>query len=93
MENTGEFEILRSCYRKSLLLAEQLGCKSIAFPLIATGIYGFPNNQSLDTALSVIREHLADSDLNVILVVLSQDSYQIAADLLNRSKSTLMKTM
>ena len=79
--NHGEFDILRSCYRKSLLLADQLGCESIAFPLIATGVYGFPKDQALNTALSVIREHLEDSDLNVILVVFGLGSYQIAAGL------------
>ena len=79
--NHGEFDILRSCYRKSLLLADQLGCESIAFPLIATGVYGFPKDQALNTALSVIREHLEDSDLNVILVVFGRGSYQIAAGL------------
>lgn len=79
--NHGEYDILRSCYRKTLLLADQLGCGSIAFPLIATGIYGFPKDQALDIALSVIREHLEDSDLNVILVVFGRSSYQIAAGL------------
>ena len=77
----GEFDILRSCYRKSLLLADQLGCESIAFPLIATGIYGFPKDQALEVALSVIRDHLEDSDLDVILVVFGRSSYQIAASL------------
>ena len=77
----GEYEVLRSCYRKSLLLAEQLGCESIAFPLIATGVYGFPKEKALQIALSVIREHLKDSDLDVILVVFGRGSYQIASSL------------
>ena len=77
----GEYDILRSCYRKSLLLADQLGCESIAFPLIATGVYGFPKDQALEIALSVIREHLEDSDLNVILVVFGRSTYQIAVGL------------
>ncbi len=79
--NHGEFDILRSCYRKSLLLADQLGCGSIAFPLIATGVYGFPKDKALDIALSVIKEHLEDSELNVTLVVFGRRSYQIAAGL------------
>ena len=77
----GEYDILRSCYRKSLLLADQLGCKSIAFPLIATGVYGFPKDQALEIALSVIREHLEDSDLDVTLVVFGRGSYQLASGL------------
>jgi O-acetyl-ADP-ribose deacetylase (regulator of RNase III) len=77
----GEFDILRSCYRKSLLLADQLGCESIAFPLIATGIYGFPKDKALEIALSVIRDHLENSDLDVTLVVFGSSSYQIAAGL------------
>ena len=77
----GEFAILRSCYRKSLLLADQLGCESIAFPLIATGVYGFPKEKALETALAVIREHLEESELTVTLVVFSDDAYQTARGL------------
>lgn len=77
----GEFDILRACYRKSLLLADVLGCRSIAFPLIATGVYGFPKDRALETALSVIREHLEQSDLEVTLVVFGRGAYQIAAGL------------
>lgn len=77
----GEFEILHSCYRKSMLLADQLECKSIAFPLIATGVYGFPKDRALETALSAIREHLVHSDLDVTLVVFEQSAYQLAAGL------------
>ena len=80
----GEYDILRSCYRKSLLLADQLGCESIAFPLIATGVYGFPKSQALEIALNVIREHLNNSELEVILVVFERASYQIASGIAER---------
>ena len=80
----GEFDILRSCYRNSLLLADQLGCGSIAFPLIATGVYGFPKDKALDIALDVIREHQESSDLDVTLVVFGRDSYQVAQGLSER---------
>ena len=79
--NHGEYDILRSCYRKSLLLADQLGCESIAFPLIATGIYGFPKDKALEIALAVIKEHLENSDLDVTLVVFSRGAYELAAGL------------
>ena len=47
-----EREILHSCYEKSLNLAAELKCKSIAFPLIATGVYGFPKDEALQIALA-----------------------------------------
>ena len=80
----GEYDILRSCYRKSLLLAQQLGCESIAFPLIATGTYGFPKDRALEIALAVIREHLNSCDMMVTLVVFENSAYQIAAGLTER---------
>ncbi len=80
----GEFEILRSCYKKSLVLADSLGCESIAFPLIATGVYGFPKDIALRTALDVIREHLENSELDVTLVVFERDSYRLASSLTER---------
>ena len=80
----GEFEILRSCYRKSLLLADQLGCESIAFPLIATGVYGFPKDKALETALDVIRTHLESSELDVTLVVFNPGAFRIAQGLADK---------
>ena len=79
----GEFETLRSCYRKSLLLAEQLGCQSIAFPLISTGIYGFPRDKALEIALSCFREHLTDSEMEITLVVFDRGSVALSASLVD----------
>ncbi len=80
----GEPDLLRSCYRKSLLLAEQLQCESIAFPLISAGSYGFPKALALETALSAIREYLETSEMDVLLVVFERDSWQLAAGLTER---------
>jgi O-acetyl-ADP-ribose deacetylase len=51
----GEAEILASCYRRSLQVADALGARSIAFPAIATGIYGFPPEQAAKIAVQTIR--------------------------------------
>ncbi len=80
----GEFDVLSSCYRKPLLLAEQLGCESIAFPLIAAGVYGFPKDKALGTALDVIREYLKDSEMDVTLVVFNPGAFTIAQSLSER---------
>ena len=77
----GEQEILASCYRKSLLLSKQLGCKSIAFPLISTGVYGFPKELALKTALSEIEAFLQDSEMDVILVVFQKEAFELSSKL------------
>jgi O-acetyl-ADP-ribose deacetylase (regulator of RNase III) len=51
----GEGEVLASCYRRSLEVAEELNIASIAFPAIATGIYGFPADQAARIAITTIR--------------------------------------
>ena len=58
---SGEADLLASCYRSALALAETLAAHSIAFPAISTGIYGFPKPQAAEIAVREIRDHLRKS--------------------------------
>ncbi|MBP5750755.1 MAG: macro domain-containing protein [Firmicutes bacterium] len=79
----GEAAILRSCYRASLEQADRLGCKSVAFPLIAAGSMGFPIPKALEIAVVSISEYLQlYSDLNVCLVLHDETAEQIAQAML-----------
>lgn len=80
--NSQERDILRCCYENSLTLADQLNCKSIAFPLIATGVYGFPKDEALQIALSVISKFLISHEMNVILVVFDREAFQLSGRIL-----------
>lgn len=57
--NHGEPDLLASCYRNSIKLARLYGLKSIAFPAISTGIFGYPDDLAADIAVSNLREHVA----------------------------------
>lgn len=78
----GEMDVLRKCYRNSLELAGELSCKSIAFPLISTGVYGFPKDEALQIALAEINRFLLKSDMMVILVVFDRKSFELSGKLL-----------
>lgn len=78
---SGEEEMLRSCYRSALLLAEKNGLESVAFPLISSGIYGFPKEKALEAAVSGIGSFLKDHDMNVTLVVYDRQSFAISEKL------------
>lgn len=83
----GEEEILESCYRNSLLKATELNAKSIAFPLISTGIYGFPKDKALHIAVTTISEFLLSHDMDVSLVVFDKESFQISTKLFQNIQS------
>lgn len=67
-----EAELLRACYINSLALAQETGCESIAFPLISSGIYGYPKAEALAIATASITSFLLNSDMHVYLVVFDQ---------------------
>ena len=76
-----EQEILADCYRSSLALAVRYRCRSIAFPLISTGNYGFPKDLALQTAIGVFTEFLADHEMEILLVVFDKTSLALSENL------------
>jgi O-acetyl-ADP-ribose deacetylase (regulator of RNase III) len=58
--NDGERDILASCYRRSLAVADELGARSVAFPAISTGVYGFPRQSAAEVAVSTLRSITTD---------------------------------
>jgi O-acetyl-ADP-ribose deacetylase (regulator of RNase III) len=55
---SGEADLLRSCYRESLRLAQEAGLTSIAFPCISTGVHGYPKSEACDIAVATVAEWL-----------------------------------
>ena len=72
----GEREALASCYRNSLALALEKGCESVAFPMISTGVYGYPKAQALKVATEEIARFLSEHEMTVYLVVFSGDAFE-----------------
>ena len=77
----GERELLVSCYRTSLALAKEHGCETVAFPLISSGIFGYPKDQALRVAVDTIGEFLLHNDMTVYIVIFSRTAYQIGSKL------------
>lgn len=73
-----EPELLASCYRNCLQLAKENGCAEIAFPLISSGLYGYPKDRVLRVALDVVGEFLLAHEMTVYIVVFDKSSYRIS---------------
>ncbi len=84
---SGEEALLRSAYLNSLKLAAGKGCESIAFPLISSGIYGYPKEEALRVATEAIRSFLEDRDMDVFLAVFDRAAFAVSEKLLGEVQS------
>lgn len=77
----GERDQLVSCYRTSLVLAKEVKCETVAFPLISSGVYGYPKDQALRVAIDTISEFLLENDMTVFIVIFDKKAYRISEKL------------
>jgi O-acetyl-ADP-ribose deacetylase (regulator of RNase III) len=82
-----EKELLASCYKSALELALSNNCASIAFPLISSGIFGYPKDQALQVAISAIGKFLFEYDIMVYLVVFDKAAFQLSDKLFDSIKT------
>ena len=85
--NRNEEALLRSCYTNALDLAKKHRCESIAFPLISSGIYGYPKGEALAVATNAIKEWLMNDEMHVSLVVFDKAAFTLSNDLLGEVKA------
>ena len=83
----GEEAVLRKAYDAALNLTDQLGCKSVAFPLMAAGSYGFPRDLALSIAISAFTDFLMDHDMTVYLVLFNGKAFSLASSLFSDLRS------
>ena len=77
----GEKDLLESCYRESLALAKAHNCETVAFPLISSGVYGYPKDQALKVAIDVISDFLLENEMKVYIVIFDKAAYKISEKL------------
>ena len=83
----GEPELLYRAYTNTLRLAKKLRCRSVAFPLLAAGSYGFPHEVALKTAIRAFTDFLLETDLCIILAVFDKAAFSLAGSLFDYLKS------
>jgi len=79
----GEPELLKNCYTNSLLLAEEHELKSITFPNISTGVYGYPKEKAAAIAIKTVREFEPKHIEEVIFICFDDENYQLYDSLLH----------
>ena len=77
----GEKVLLESCYRESLALAKAHNCETVAFPLISSGVYGYPKDQALKVAIDVISDFLLENEIKIYIVIFDKAAYKISEKL------------
>ena len=84
--NGGEEEILTDCYMNSLSLVKEMKLESIAFPIISSGTFAYPKDRALGTANTAIGNFLGENDVDILLVVYDQETFEISEKLLSSVK-------
>jgi O-acetyl-ADP-ribose deacetylase len=85
---SGEDDLLRNCYLNSLKIAGELGVKTIAFPNISTGVYGFPKRRAADIALKTITQYQTTNTRieKIIFVCYDEENYFIFKELMQKEE-------
>ena len=80
----GEPQKLANCYLNSLKLASEKGCRSIAFPNISTGVYGYPKEEAAAIAVKTVKDFIDTTNIEeVVFVCFDEENYTLIEDQLN----------